>query len=90
MDISFCHHRVPFVGKLLGLLDLYLTVNLLVCHSTKGGRLIIIQYRFIPNVLTSRSVERKKRILSVCLVERTGNFLDLRWCTINENLKTSS
>ena len=36
------------------------------------------QYRFIPNVHTSRSVERKERILSVCLVERTGNFLDLR------------
>ena len=29
MDISsFCHHRVLFVDKLLGLLDLYLTVNL--------------------------------------------------------------
>ena len=23
MDISFCHHRIPFVDKLLGLLDVY-------------------------------------------------------------------
>ena len=33
MDISFCHHRVPFVDKLLGLLDLYLTLNLYLAVS---------------------------------------------------------